>query len=303
MNKVVITGATGAIGISLINIFIEKNIEVLVLANPGSHRNKYIPVARNVKVIEVNADDYDKVDVKGERYDVFYNFAWQDGRFRDAAELQYKNIERSLKAVRLAKRLGCHKFIGSGSQAEYGVANTILSDKVPAFPCNAFGAAKLCSGQLSRSLCNELGMEHIWTRILSVYGPYDGENTMIISAINKWINGDRPKFTYGEQEWDYIFSDDAANALYLLGMTDGINDKIYCIGSGRTKKIKEFIEDIYNKLNPEMPLIFGELPYLSNQINYLCADISELTKDTGFQPKVSFEEGIKKTINWCKNKE
>jgi nucleoside-diphosphate-sugar epimerase len=44
----------------------------------------------------------------------------------------------------------------------------------------------------------------------------------------------------------------------------------------------------------------GALPYRDKQVMYLCADIEDFTKDTGFVPEVSFEEGIKKTVEWCK---
>ena len=49
-----------------------------------------------------------------------------------------------------------------------------------------------------------------------------------------------------------------------------------------------------------MELGFGKIEYSNNQVMNLCADISELTEDTGFEPKVKFSDGIKETINWIK---
>ena len=81
----------------------------------------------------------------------------------------------------------------------------------------AYGKAKLKAGISSRSLCKELGIRHIWTRVLSIYGPFDGPNTLITSTIRKIINGERPALTAGEQVWDYLYSKDAAKALLMLG--------------------------------------------------------------------------------------
>ena len=53
-------------------------------------------------------------------------------------------------------------------------------------------------------------------------------------------------------------------------------------------------------INPEAKLGVGEVPYGPKQVMYLCADIDELKKDTGFEPQISFEDGIRKTIDWIK---
>ncbi len=50
-------------------------------------------------------------------------------------------------------------------------------------------------------------------------------------------------------------------------------------------------------MKPSVPLVFGGKPYAENQVMFLQADISDLKRDTGFQPQISFEEGIKKILN------
>ena len=87
--------------------------------------------------------------------------------------------------------------------------------------------------------------------------------------------------------------------MYLLG-EKGIDGKIYCIGSGEAKPLKEYILEIGKVINPQVELGFGKIEYSNNQVMNLCADISELTEDTGFEPKVKFSDGIKETINWIK---
>ena len=55
--------------------------------------------------------------------------------------------------------------------------------------------------------------------------------------------------------------------------------------------------------NKEVTLQIGAIPYATDQVMYLCADISELTKDTGFKPEVTFDSGIEKTVQWMKSTE
>ena len=61
-----------------------------------------------------------------------------------------------------------------------------------------YGIAKLCAGQMSRIMCSSLGIRHVWARILSIYGPYDTENSMVMSTVIKLRRGERPLFTAGE---------------------------------------------------------------------------------------------------------
>lgn len=304
--KVVITGPTGAIGHALIEKCISNGDEVLAVCRKGSSRIASLPKDAKVTVLELSLCDYDEyissASTPDVPYDVFYHFAWNGttGASRNDTDLQSKNIQYALSAVKLASFFGCKVFIGAGSQAEYGRVEGSLRADTPAFPENGYGIAKLCTGQLTRILCGQLGIRHIWTRILSVYGPYDGEGSMVISSLRKMIRGEESSFTKGEQEWDYLYSADAANAMYLIGQK-GIGDKIYVIGSGKTRKLMDYIYVMDEKVNPPVHPVLGAVPYADKQVMYLCADIDELTKDTGFVPTVEFEEGIEKTIQYVRD--
>lgn len=302
MNKVIITGPTGAIGIALIQKLAEQGVKVTAVCHRHSNRIRRIPVSEMVQIIECNLDElYSLPELLEHNYDIFYHFAWACtiGDSRNNIEAQIANVQYTIDAVEVAVLLGCKRFVGAGSQAEYGRYEGILNADVPTFPENGYGMAKLCAGQMSRIRCQQLGIKHIWTRVLSVYGPFDGENTMIMSVIYQLLRGDRPKCTKGEQIWDYIYSKDAAQAFYLLGEF-GKDGKVYCIGSGKGIPLAEYINVIKSQINKRLEIGFGDIPYADKQVMHLCADISELQKDTGFVPEYSFESGIKETIAWCR---
>ncbi len=304
--RIVITGPTGAIGHALIEKCINNGDEVLAICRKGSVRINTLPQDSKVSVLELSLSDYDEyintADAPDVPYDVFYHFAWNGttGASRNDTDLQSRNVQYVLSAVKLASFLGCKTFIGAGSQAEYGRVEGSLRADTPAFPENGYGIAKLCAGQLTRILCGQLGIKHIWTRILSVYGPYDGENSMVISSLRKMIRGEETRFTKGEQEWDYLYSGDAANAMYLIAQK-GVGNKIYVIGSGKTRKLMDYINVMEQKAAPAVRPVLGAVPYADKQVMYLCADISELAEDTGFAPEVDFEDGIEKTIRYVKD--
>lgn len=306
MASAVITGATGVIGMALVNKLIENNIDVTVLVNPNSTRLARLVSSEHLRVYHCGIDEYDNLDATAiGNADVFYHLAWAGtfGEARNDVDLQKRNVEYSLAAVRLAKRLSCRSFIGVGSQAEYGRVSGVLTSETPCNPENEYGVGKLQAGILTRQLAESLGIKHIWTRVLSIYGPYDGPETMVTSTVNKLLSGEKPLLTKGEQLWDYLYCEDAAKALYLLGFDGkdnkgGIDGRIYPIGSGIARPLREYIEIMRDEINPDAELGFGMVPYSDKQVMHLCADISGLAGDVGFSPDFSFREGIRKTIDF-----
>lgn len=306
--RIIITGPTGAIGMALMDRCIRENIKVTAICHKGSARIAQIPRNQLVSVVEADLSDLcilgkKDIGLSGtESADIFYHFGWAGttGEARNNMPLQIKNIQYTIDAVELAKRLDCKTFVGAGSQAEYGRAEGVLTAQTPTFPENGYGMAKLCAGHMSRQRCETLGIRHVWTRILSVYGPYDGQGSMVMSAIHKFIRGERAGFTKGEQMWDYLYSGDAANAMLLMGQK-GIHGKTYVLGSGQMRPLKEYILQIWEEVKEQNgkagEAVFGEIPYAPKQVMHLGADITELAQDTGFEPQVVFDEGICSTVS------
>lgn len=298
MKKAIITGATGAVGTALVKELISHNVEVLVFCREGSKRNEQIPEHKLVTKRYCSLSELENVqNDTGKTYDIFYHFAWEGttGTARNDMYLQNQNVKYALDAVAAAKRFGCHTFIGAGSQAEYGRVEGILKPDTPTFPEMGYGIGKLCAGQMTREYAHQLGMNHIWTRILSVYGSNDGAQSMVMSTINKLKNGKVPQFTKGEQMWDYLYSGDAAEAFRLLGER-GTDGKIYVLGSGTARPLAEYIKNIRNIVNPNAEIDLGAIPYSERQVMHLQADVDELHNDTGWTAHTTFTEGIENIL-------
>lgn len=299
MKKVIVTGATSMIGVALIEECIKNNVYVTAISRKNSYNLKRLPKSDFIHIVECDINELDNLkDICSKDYDVFYHLAWEatTKEQRDDVFLQNKNITNSLKAVKAAKDLGCHTFIGAGSQAEFGrVDKEKISPNIKVDPEIAYGVAKYAASKLTRTYAEQLGIKHIWGRIFSIYGIWDGAGTMISSTIDKMLKNESTEFTKGEQMWDYLFSEDVGRAFYLIGVK-GKDKSIYCIGSGEARPLNEYIKIIADKLEVRKDLGIGKLDYSKNQVMRLCADISNLSEDTGFYPKYTFEQGIEKVI-------
>ena len=321
MKNIIITGATGAVGMALVRRYLKAGDRVFAVLRPDSARNDRLPEHERLVKVFCELNEYevlpDLVKLAGENDaasgefltgDVFYHFAWAgtSGPARNDMDLQSRNIACAVTAARAASGLECHTFIGAGSQAEYGRVEGALTPETPCFPENGYGMAKLAAGQMTRKSCADLGIRHIWPRILSVYGPYDGEQSMVMSAIRSFLDGEAPAFTAGEQQWDYLFAEDAAEILYRLAEA-GQDGRIYPLGSGEARPLAEYIRAIAAACaevtgRPAEPRL-GALPYAPGQVMYLKADVAGIEADLGLVRGAgfgtSFEEGIRKTVRWC----
>lgn len=305
MKSVLLTGATGSIGTAIVENLLNKGVRVGAILREGSPHNARLPEHPLLNRIYCSLQELSTLkNVEQENYDVFYHMAWDgvSGSTRQDISRQTQNIAYALEAVELAKRFGCHTFVGAGSQAEYGRVEGRLQADTPAFPENGYGIAKLCAGQMCRERARQLGIRFIWVRIVSVYGPNDGTETMITTTIKKLLNGERAPFTKGEQLWDYLYSGDAAEAFRLLG-EKGIDGKTYVLGSGKARPLADFIRIIARECGAEDKIDLGAIPYAEKQVMRLEADISELTKDVGWVPSTKFEEGIKVVLDKMRSAE
>ncbi len=324
MKDVIITGATGMVGAEVTRLLLRQGVNVTAITRPMSENLEYLEDLVEKDKIELDniSEDANREhgtlklfdcdlselrtlrDKLGWEHDAFFHFGWAHtfGPGRNDASKQALNIKATVDAVHLAYETGCKAFVGAGSQAEFGIASAKLTDELPKDPKTGYGIAKLAACKLSQLECENLGIKHVWGRIVSSYGPGDNSTTMVMSAINTMLQGEKMSFTPAEQIWDYIYVEDLAKAFIALA-EKGKDQKCYTIGSGEGRLLREYIYAIRDAIDPTLDVGIGEREYDKNQVMHLEADITELVADTGFVPETTFEEGIKKTVAWAREKQ
>ncbi len=293
MKKVVVTGATSMIGVALIRECLKNGCSVLALVREGTRRMTRLPVSDLLRVETVSLSALNSVKGDGGPYDTFYHLAWDYTirSERDVPRLCQRNIPWSLDAVDLAKRLGCSRFIGAGSQAEYGPVSGIISEETKPEPVIAYGMAKLAACMLTRRQCEQYGMHHIWARAFSVYGVNDNSGTMINDTLDRLDRGETVHFTSGTQIWNYLHESDAGRLYYLLGALP-VEDGLYCIAHPESIPLKEYIETLCEEYGG------ARCTFDPSDCGHagLEVDMGKTLKATGFVPQVTFREGIREIL-------
>ena len=299
IKNALLTGGTGLTGNALLRYLLDKGVNVTVLVRSNSSRLSNLPDNPNMRVVFCNIDGYSSIDEKinDVKYDAFFHLAW-DGSLgnqkvnnRYNVPLQLGNLNSFIQAVELCNRLGCKKFIATGSQAEYGVVNHKIDEDTEKLPSTAYGSAKVCSSNLAKILCEQYGIVFVWVRLFSVFGPFDGAMSLVDTAIRELIENEKSiSYTSGEQKWNYLYSYDAAKAMYLLAEKCEESD-VFCVASAHGRRLKDYISAIHSIANPSVAPALGEKE--STSLVELDVDISKLIDKTGFTEDYSFEEGIK----------
>lgn len=296
MRSVIITGATGPLGMALIKLLTDKCIYVTVIVRESSEKTDSVMNinAEYVRVVECDLSNLLYLrNTLQENFDVFFHFGWMSSKQNRAdVKIQMENIRYSLDAVELAHKINCPVFIGAGSQSEINLDNNANQE--------SYGVAKQCACKLCKNLCGQYGIRFGWLRIFSMYGPYDRNSTFIMYCIRILLSGKKPSVTKCEQIWDYIYSEDCARAFYLLALY-GKHGDVYNLGGGEPRPLKDYAEILRDSIDKELPIGFGELAYPPGQIMNMVANISALKDRLGYEPEYTFSQGIKETIEWLKN--
>lgn len=303
MNKVLVIGANGFLGSNLSKKLASEGIDVVALVAKGWDYS-YIEGIDHIECVEFELDTLTDLDNQPSLtgVDTIYHMAW-DGvstTLKNEAETQAKNILYGLSVLEFAQRHGINRVIVPGSASEYACGQGIINGKNESAPSDLYSASKVATRFLCQTYAKQHDMELIWTAITSIYGPGRNDNNLITYAIKTLLKGDKPSFTGLEQQWDYLYIDDLIDALIAIGHK-GKGGIIYPIGSGEHRQMNEYVKIIRDTIDSSLPLGIGDLPYKNKTIDNQILDISTLQKDTGFQPKYTFEQGIKKTIDYFKN--
>lgn len=301
--RCLVTGASGHLGSSLVQLLVERGQQVAAVVRTQSLLDRLRPVMDQVEIIHGDLGDYPQARPRIMQFhpEVAFHLAWTGvtAENREHVVQVTRNVAGSLELWEIIQAAGCSCWIGVGSQAEYGRCDLPLHEEIPPHPTTAYGLGKWCTGLLTQKACESTGMRFVWVRLLATYGPGDDPRHLIPTVIRELLSRRRPALTAGDQEWDYLYVRDAAEALYCLSNTPQASG-FYTLGSGEARPVREIAESIRNLIDPHLSLGFGDLPRSRHGPKRLQADISRLRMATGWRPSTSWEEGLEKTIQWHK---
>lgn len=301
MKNVIITGADGFVGSYTVAKFIEEGKHVLaldILETP--HRLK---PEGELEYKQCDISDFDALRNIAEsgKYDTFIHFAWAgsagDGRFD--YNLQMQNAINTVECMKIAKELGCSRFVCAGTIMEYELEAAIHAQGTKPGMGYIYAMGKMMAHSICKSVAVQIEIDLLWPMITNAYGVGEYSPRLINSSIRKIINHEPLQFTAGTQNYDFVYVTDVSNAFYLVA-EKGKPFCEYMIGSGNARPLRQFLEEMVEACDPNAEVHFGDIPFSGTNMPVDTFSIGLISKDCGFTPEISFSEGTKITMEWLK---
>lgn len=301
MEKVIITGADGFVGSYTVKHFLNEGKIVLALdMGPTPRRLEKHP---NLTYIQCDISDTKGMlaNIEHGVYDTFIHFAWAGsaGEARINYNLQMQNALNTVECMKVAKELGCTRFVCAGSIMEYEVEAAVHSQGSRPGMGYIYGMGKHIAHSICKSVAVNIGIDLLWPMITNAYGIGELSPRFVNTTLRKIINKEPLQFTAGTQNYDFVYVSDVAKAFYLVA-EKGKPFCEYMIGSGDAKPLREFIIEMVGSCGPDCKPLFGDVPFTGTNMPLSTFAIDAIKEDCGFRPAVTFGKGTKMTMEWLK---
>jgi nucleoside-diphosphate-sugar epimerase len=316
--KVLITGGLGFIGSNLARKLVEIGAEVTIFEKNIEYMDNILDIKDKIKIISGNICDEKIVKEIIEDKDVIYHLAWQTDLKKSMENPQQDVIIDLVGILNILEE--CRKN-NPNVKVVFSSTVTILGDsnKIPANedekenPLSIYEANKLAAEKYLLMYNKTYGLKTTILRLSNVFGErqkINNPNRGILNfMIGRALRGEEMT-VYGDGGFirDYCYIQNYIDAFILAAQKDETSGEFFVLGSGIGRKfidvvneIKKIVKEITGKDSKIVHIPFPEGENKVNKRNFI-ADYSKFKKATGWYPKVSFEEGVRNTINFYKNK-
>lgn len=301
MKKAIITGATGLVGSAVARYLVSQGVSVLCLGRqPLDQSNASRLFGDGVAYLKLNMDEVaalpermKELSWSSDSATVFFHFAWRgqerlaDGSFAD----QLDNAVHASDAVRIAKKLGCARFVNAGTLEETLIESFLQAARDEPYRSGQtnYALAKLAARDMCKMVAYLEKIDYVHTRLSVPLAPDLSRGTYIASTLKKIARGQKYEAPKNEQLFDIVLTDDVARAYYLIGQK-GRNKADYFIGTSKPATLKHYFAQ-FEQLVHGAP-IQPDKPISDHRARFF--DIQTLHQETGFVASTGFQDIIQR---------
>lgn len=300
MKNVIVTGANGFIGKTLVNSLLEKGYHVVALDVRFDD-----VLANDERVTCVNVMNKEIAalaeEIPHQEYRCFFHLAWAgtSGPARADYTVQLNNVKLACDYIKLCSEIGCKRVVYASSINEMETYEYLQSDDIEPAGGYIYGTGKLAAHLMGETVAKLNGIEFIPVIITNIYGVGEKSARMIYTSVNKLVHKEHCSFTAGYQTYDFIYITDAINSIIAVAEKGKAFNRYY-IGSGEPKPLREFLLEMRDIVDPEAELGLGDIPFKGVDISYDQFDLKKVERDTGYKNEVPFAEGIRMTAEYIR---
>jgi len=297
-----VTGGAGFIGSHLVDALVAAGHPVRVLDDLSTGQRDNLPAS--VELINGSVTDVAAVTAAVQGVDAVFHLAAMASVARSLEDPLLCHAicaTGTLNVLDAARKAGVRRVVYAASSSAYGSASDPAGqdEETPLRPLSPYAAAKLAGEHYLEAFAASYGLETVRLRFFNIFGPrqradspYSGVIAIFAAALaagrTPMIHGD------GQQARDFVYVSNAVQALMKAAEVPGVSGRVYNVGTGRSVNLLELVAALNRVLGTSVTPTHG--PARAGDVRFSLAKIERIRRELGYEPTVSFEDGLRRTI-------
>lgn len=303
--RFLVTGGAGFIGSALARALVQRGDDVRVVDNFSTGKRENLAGVAGVEVLAGDILDSGLLARAADGVSVIFHEAAIPSVPRSVAEpvpTNQVNVDGTLAVLLAARQAGVRRVVYAASSSAYGDTPTLpkVETMAPA-PLSPYAVSKLAGEYYCRSFHSVYGLETVCLRYFNVFGPRQDPESQYAAVIPRFVNaalqGSAAQvFGDGNQSRDFCFVDNVVNANLLAAVAPDAPGKVFNIACGVASSLNDVLALLGDLLGKPVERVYDTSR--SGDVRHSLADITAARTVLGYQPAISFAEGLRRTIDW-----
>jgi nucleoside-diphosphate-sugar epimerase len=304
--RYLVTGGAGFIGSNTVDELVRRGHSVVVLDDLSSGKEDNLAEIRN-KITFIKGSITDIEMVRKAMYEAEYvlHLAARTSvprSVKDPIETNKINIDGTLNVLVAAKELKVKRVVFAASSSAYGETPTLPKvETMQPMPISPYGVTKYVGELYGQTFGRCYGLENVALRYFNIFGPRQDPASPYSGVLAKFctsfLEDTQPLvFGDGEQTRDFTYVENAVQANLLACEAPSVSGKVFNVGVGGRVSLNEVLRELGKITGKTLEAKYG--PPRDGDIRDSQADISQAREVLGYDPQVSFEEGLARTFEW-----
>ena len=307
--RYLVTGGAGFIGSNTVDELVRRGHSVVVLDDLSSGREDNLAEIRNkITFIKGSITDIEVVRKVMHEAEYVLHLGARTSvprSVKDPLETNKINIEGTLNVLVAAKELKVKRVVFAASSSAYGETPTLpKTEAMQPQPISPYGVTKYVGELYCQTFGRCYGLENVALRYFNIFGPRQDPGSPYSGVLSKFCTAfleDVPPLVFGdgEQTRDFTYVDNAVQANLLACEAPNASEKVFNVGVGGRVSLNEVLRELAKITGKTLAAKYE--PPRDGDIRDSQADISQARETLGYDPPVSFEEGLARTFEWYRS--
>jgi nucleoside-diphosphate-sugar epimerase len=304
--RYLVTGGAGFIGSNTVDELVRRGHSVVVLDDFSSGKEDHLAEIRNkITFIKGSITDIEVVRKAMHEAEYVLHLAARTSvprSVKDPIETNKINIDGTLNVLVAAKELKVKRVVFAASSSAYGETPTLpKAETMQPQPISPYGVTKYVGELYGQTFGRCYGLENVALRYFNIFGPRQDPGSPYSGVLAKFctafLEDTQPVvFGDGEQTRDFTYVENAVQANLLACEAPNVSGKVFNVGVGGRISLNDVLRELGKITGKTLEAKYD--PPRDGDIRDSQADISQAREFLGYEPQVTFEEGLARTFEW-----